>query len=101
MEPYGSVNLGMTILEGKQRPDPNNWGLNLGKEPTYGRGEDVELRKQNVYMGGQNANTGAVQEGVQDPKLYYDKREKKDSIRRKIMDNKMVFAQGRASQKDR
>ena len=62
MDPYGSVNLGMTILEGKQRPDPSNQELNLGRQPTYGRGSDVEPRKQNVYM------------GIAEPKLYYDKK---------------------------
>lgn len=95
MEPYGSVNLGMTILTGKERPDPRGQELNLGRQPLYGRGSDVEPRKRNVYMG----TTDNPGPGPQEPKLYYDKRSKKDSVRRKIMDQKMSFNEERAKPK--
>ena len=93
MDQYGSVNLGMSILEGKTRPDPRNQELNLGRQPIYGKEPDLEPRKQNVYMG-QRESEGA---GPQEPKMYYDhkNREKKDSIRRKILDQKISFMEGR------
>ena len=95
MEQYGSVNLGMSILEGKARPDPRNQELNLGKQPFYMHGSDVENRKQNVYMGQQSNQNNSEKPGPQEPKLYYDKRAKKDEVRRKIMDQKMSFMDGR------
>jgi hypothetical protein len=64
MENYGTVNLGMSILEGKQRPDPKNQTVSLEpKSKNYSvkpEKPDVEIKKENVYM------------GVLDPKLVND-----------------------------